>query len=281
VASWNVHSGVDGWGRPFDVTEGCRRLDADVLVLEETWAEDGAVPLAKMVGESLHYQLQNVTIARGTIFPPPPLVLRRWGPPLWKRSRHGPRVDLRSPHPGHAATSDGENARPGLSHARPKRGAIGLAVLSRLPVSSNRTFELGQLFGDPTKRYAIASEVLTGASAPGSAPGSPKVVVLGTHLSHLRHGSLSQVARLRKAASQFEGPDVTVVVAGDMNLPGAVMSVSFPGFHRAVKGRTWPAWRPLGQPDQILVQDGVNSSGQVVPIRGSDHLPVRAVVTLG
>ena len=32
AASFNVHAGIDGWGRPHDVLGLCRRLDADVLV---------------------------------------------------------------------------------------------------------------------------------------------------------------------------------------------------------------------------------------------------------
>ncbi len=40
VASFNLHAGIDGWGRPFDVVAACRDLDADVLVLQETWTPD-------------------------------------------------------------------------------------------------------------------------------------------------------------------------------------------------------------------------------------------------
>jgi hypothetical protein len=38
VASFNVHGGVDGFGRPFDVIAACGELDADLVVLQESWS---------------------------------------------------------------------------------------------------------------------------------------------------------------------------------------------------------------------------------------------------
>jgi hypothetical protein len=42
VANFNIHAGIDGWGRPYDFVSACRQIDADVLVLEETWTGDGS-----------------------------------------------------------------------------------------------------------------------------------------------------------------------------------------------------------------------------------------------
>ena len=33
LATFNVHMGVDGWGRPYDVVSGCAGLGADLLVM--------------------------------------------------------------------------------------------------------------------------------------------------------------------------------------------------------------------------------------------------------
>jgi endonuclease/exonuclease/phosphatase family metal-dependent hydrolase len=53
------------------------------------------------------------------------------------------------------------------------------------------------------------------------------------------------------------------------------------GWHKAVKGRTWPAWNPHSQIDHILVRGNVRvSSGDVLPAAGSDHRPVRAELIL-
>ena len=40
VASFNLHAGVDGWGRPTGALEHAARLNADVLVCPELWRGD-------------------------------------------------------------------------------------------------------------------------------------------------------------------------------------------------------------------------------------------------
>ncbi|HEY5010175.1 MAG TPA: hypothetical protein VIH73_03405, partial [Acidimicrobiales bacterium] len=43
VATFNLHAGVDGWGRPTNVLDHVASLNADVLILPELWrAESGA-----------------------------------------------------------------------------------------------------------------------------------------------------------------------------------------------------------------------------------------------
>jgi len=264
VASWNVHSGVDGWGRPFDVVAGCRSIDADVLVLEETWTPDSGRALARQVADALGYRVEEVAIARALMFEPPGHFERSWGPPLWGRSPHGTRVDTGPLRRGHG--------RPIM-----QRGTIGLAVLSRLAVGHVETWDLGRRFGDPTRRSAIAVEVM--AAEPGVL-GQRRALVVGTHLSHLRHGSLAQIAHLRRMLARRAGSVVPAVLAGDMNLPGPPLSILLPGWRRVVRARTWPAWRPIAQSDHILLTAAVAGSGEVLPIQGSDHLPVRARLTL-
>ena len=42
VATFNLHAGVDGWGRPTRVLDVVKELDADMLILPELWrADDG------------------------------------------------------------------------------------------------------------------------------------------------------------------------------------------------------------------------------------------------
>jgi endonuclease/exonuclease/phosphatase family metal-dependent hydrolase len=62
-----------------------------------------------------------------------------------------------------------------------------------------------------------------------------------------------------------------------MNLWGPPLVLLLPGWRRAVKGRTWPAWRPHSQTDHILVSAGVGVvDGRVVYVGNSDHRAVRA-----
>ncbi len=264
VASFNVHGGVDGFGRPFDVVAACGELDADVLVLQETWSPAAGEPLAARVGDALGYRVEELAMARARLSAPPEnaVVPSSWGPVVFQRGPWGLRV------------GEGRSRRRAAPRPRSPGNAVpgtwGLAVLSRVPVLGTTTIDLGQLRRDPARRGAIAVEV--------EIDGRP-VRVIGTHGSHLSHGSVLQLRALRRilAASESQG-----VLAGDMNLWGPPLSALLPRWTRAVRGRTWPAWRPLAQLDHVLVTDGVKvlDRGQVMPVRGSDHLPVRVRVTL-
>ncbi|MGH9103151.1 MAG: endonuclease/exonuclease/phosphatase family protein [Acidimicrobiales bacterium] len=278
VASCNVHAGVDGWGRALDVVGACRSMDADVLVLQETWRADGSVGLAEEVATSLGYACHEMRLARGRLDPvavPDERCsdpagdgsARRWGPPRRDAvtgEAWGP------PMRGRLSRRVLVLDRPGSRHSPPGpgRGSWGIAVLSRLPVVSEERIDLGQLRRDPARRGALRLELEAG--------GRSRLVVVGTHLSHLVQGSLLQLSRLRSALPE---PACAAILAGDMNLWGPPVSALLPGWRRAVRGRTWPAWGPHSQIDHILVTPAVATlSHDVLGPIGSDHRPVRALV---
>ena len=279
VASWNVHAGVDGWGRRFDVAAICRSIDADVMVLQETWSSDRGHGLAPQVGEILGYQVEEATMARALMLPPPPDPGRGWGPLPLGRARYGPRIERmsRGSEPDEKGSARSTGASSGV-----ERGTVGLAVLSRLKVEGVETWDLGRRNGGrSTRRCAIAVQVAK--CEPGSAE-LRRMLVVGMHLSHLRQGSLVQLSRLRGVLGSRHHLGVPTVLAGDMNMPGLPLSVLLPGWKPAVRGRTWPAWCPLAQSDHVLlggVSEGNGSGrGAVVQVQGSDHLPVRARLSL-
>jgi endonuclease/exonuclease/phosphatase family metal-dependent hydrolase len=280
VASWNVHGGVDGWGRRFDVAAGCRSIDADVIVLQETWSSDGGRGLASQVGESLGYHVQESTIARAVMLPPAADPGRGWGPLPVGRPMYGPRVDKLS---SRSATLGRGSERDGSASQGVERGTVGLAVLSRLEVEHFETWDLRRFrSGRSARRCAIALQVVS--DQPGSAE-PRRLLVVGTHLSHLRQGSLVQLWRLRRMLASHHDLEAPAVLAGDMNLPGPPLSALLPGWKRVVRGRTWPAWRPLAQSDHILIgsafeSNGSAGGGEVIRIQGSDHLPVRARLSI-
>jgi endonuclease/exonuclease/phosphatase family metal-dependent hydrolase len=268
VASFNVHGGVDGLGRPFDVVGACGELDADVLVLQESWSPAFGEPLARRVGDALGYRVEELSLTRARLSAPPALTgaavesgpAASWGAVVTPRGPYGLRVG--EPRPG--------RARPRRVAGTVEEGAWGIAVLSRLDLRTTTTLDLGQLTRDPARRGAIAVEIdVDGGS----------LRVIGTHLSHLSHGSVVQLRVLHRLLAVSAGP---AVLAGDMNMWGPPLSAMMPGWRRVVRGRTWPAWRPVAQLDHILVTAGVATvgAGQVVAVRGSDHLPVRARLTL-
>jgi endonuclease/exonuclease/phosphatase family metal-dependent hydrolase len=261
VASFNVHGGVDGRGRPFDVVAACRELDADVLVLQETWTPDQGESLTSRVGDALGYRVEELAMARARLSIPPAsdVVAPSWGPVLRVTGPYGLRVGDPRPGPAPAGTT-----------VITDHGTGGMALLSRVPLGATAMLDLGQLRRDPARRGAIAVEVDMG--------GRP-LRVIGTHMSHLSKGSVLQLRSLHRLITD---PATPAVLAGDMNLWGPPLSALLPGWSRIVRGRTWPAWRPVAQLDHILVTRGVRrlGAGQVMAAAGSDHLPVRARVTL-
>jgi endonuclease/exonuclease/phosphatase family metal-dependent hydrolase len=268
VASYNVHGGVDGWGRPFDVVEECRVIDADILVLQESWAPDGALSMAQQVARQLGYVVTELPFARGRMAAPPKRMHRRWGPRLWARSSHGMRLDRRR------SASIGSRAQARSGPGASRRGTWSIAVMSRLPVLHTETIDLGRLPTDAARRGAIIMDVDAGED------GTPFRVV-GTHLAHLSQGSLRHIATLRQKLEALAPPPR--VLAGDMNLWGPPLALLFPGWSRAVRGRTWPTWWwwPLAQSDHILVRSSIRvTSGEVLRIGGSDHFPVRASLVI-
>jgi len=125
IASFNLH-----WGRgtrrdgypPFDVVAACSTFEADVIVLQETWAPDGGPAQHDEVADALG--MRCVT-----------------GPPARVRMDPDPRV---------------VRAEPG---ERPGDGDSCLALLSRKPIRSTRTIPLPQLPLDTWPRALLHAEI--------------------------------------------------------------------------------------------------------------------------
>jgi endonuclease/exonuclease/phosphatase family metal-dependent hydrolase len=258
LASFNVHMGVDGWGRPFDVVSECRDLDADVLVMQESWApDDGSPSTAGQVATALGYQVvAEVGLAHARRYAALDTGSERWAP----RPRQ-----LRK-----ALVLDGEGwPSTGTQRGRPfVPGQWGVALLARIPFGDTVVLPLGQLRRDSARRCVIGTTVELGTG---------EVTVLGTHMSHITHGSHGQYRRLRQLLPPH---DRAGVLAGDMNLWGPPVNAYVPTWRRAVVGRTWPSHRPHSQLDHILVTPAVSVvTARVATRSGSDHRPV--VATLG
>ncbi len=61
IANYNMHCGMDGWGRPYDYVAAIAALDADVIVLEEAWtvAGDPSGGQAAEAARYLGYQVES------------------------------------------------------------------------------------------------------------------------------------------------------------------------------------------------------------------------------
>ena len=264
VASFNLHAGVDGWGRPFDVVEACKDLQADILVLQESWASEHGEDLTATVASALGFSAIARPLASGRRASPDPRAGASWKPPRdWRGSGHG--IYLDSELPLH------ETVTRSTRFAEAERGSWCLAVLSRTPLTDVTVIELGRLPGDRVRREAIVGRYDTAGGG---------LLVVGTHMSHLMYGSPAHYRRLSRAlgATTGAGP---AVLAGDMNLWGPAVGALFPAWRRTVRGRTWPSWRPHSQIDHILLTGPVACrDAGVVRVGRSDHLAVRARLAL-
>ncbi len=260
VANLNLHAGIDGWGRPYDMIAACRAIDADVLVLEEAWSPRDATSQAEEIAAALGYRAHQCVLAEGRRALPNPAATHRWMRPLdWRASAHALYLDSERP----LLPKVRRSAR--FLDAEP--GAWGIAVLSRFPALDHRRIDLGRLRRDRANRAALLVRLDLG---------DRPLTVVGTHMTHLTYGSPWHFRRLQQHLEAEVG-DAPAVLAGDMNLWGPPVRLLLRPWRQAVLGKTWPAWRPHSQVDHILVHGPVTvAAGEVLAAVGSDHRPVRA-----
>jgi endonuclease/exonuclease/phosphatase family metal-dependent hydrolase len=263
VANYNMHCGMDGWGRRYDYLAAISSLSADVIVLEEAWTAAGSAEgQAEDAARALGYQLVTHAHGEGRRIQPQPGATETWiaRPAFFDHNRALYLTGLR-PFP--------ENVQTLSRWQEAEEGTMSIAVLVRpsLPIESTRLVHMSVLPSDRVRRAALVVD-LTVEDRPLS--------VVGTHMSHLLHGSHRNWAELRRQLRTAARPDAVLV--GDMNTWGPLVHVFMPGWRRAVIGRTWPTWRPHSQIDHILVRGTVlrGRRGVVLPHAGSDHRPVRA-----
>lgn len=151
----------------------------------------------------------------------------------------------------------------------------GNAILSRLPILSSRNHDITVHPFEP--RGALEAEI--------DAWGRP-VRVLNTHLGLRFLERRRQVHRLLRIASARK--DVPLVLLGDFNewIPrvGCTKTLTH-HFATHAHLRTYPSVRPLFGLDRIYVNQaerlhGVEVVSHALARRASDHLPVKACVSL-
>jgi endonuclease/exonuclease/phosphatase family metal-dependent hydrolase len=259
IASFNIHAGVDGWGRPYDIVEACRTVDADVLVLQESWGPKGEPSSAELVAQHLGYSLTEQTLGGGRRCLPNVAAANSWKRPLdWRGTGHALLLDEKRPLPNRMTRSD--------RYRQAEPGRWSLALLSRNPVLSVRFFPYSDLARDVVHRGVLIA-ALEGFT------------LAATHMSHLSVGSPVQFRQLARLLNEHvTGP---AVLAGDMNLWGPPVRRLLPGWRPGVRGASWPSWRPHSQLDHLLVRGPLEVTGSaVLALTVSDHRPVRITVAL-
>ena len=261
VATFNLHAGIDAWGRPFDVVDAVCSLGADVMLLQECWTPDGGESDASLIARELGGYSVTVELAAGRRGTPDPNATEAWGRPRpYFEKDHGLYLDSKRPLQGALAMS--ERAATG------DPGSWGIAIVARTPLEEQVTVTFPDL-----RRDQVGRSVLTATTTIAGTPWHLACV----HMSHLLFGSPLHFTQLRRSLVEHRKDRAPFVLGGDMNAWGPLVSGQLPGLRRAVTGRTWPAWRPHSQLDHLLVNSAVDVlGGHVVDDRSSDHRPVIA-----
>jgi endonuclease/exonuclease/phosphatase family metal-dependent hydrolase len=128
---------------------------------------------------------------------------------------------------------------------------------------------LGGFVSDTADRKLLRADIeLDGGS----------LTVCTSHFPHLEHFSPMLRWRLRPVIPVAHQP---AVLMGDFNMWRWVSRFVVPGWHDTARGATWPAPRPFFQIDHLLATPPVlATAAEVVPVGGSDHLPIRATVSI-
>ena len=120
VASYNVHYGRDRRGRTFDVAEVCAALDADLLVVQESWLPDDSESAVDEAAARLGYQVRHVPMGPARV------------------SGRKPRLVPK----GHG------------------QGMLVISMLSRLPVRAESVIEMPNMPMDAApRRFALRTDV--------------------------------------------------------------------------------------------------------------------------
>jgi endonuclease/exonuclease/phosphatase family metal-dependent hydrolase len=169
IVSLNLHCGLSGTGRPFDVAAVLTGLDADIIAVQEAWWTTGEPGGPGRPGETgATDPVADAARARGA-----QLI----------------RTELS------AGISLAElNIAP-----RSDRGNWGIALLTRLPVERHEILNLGRVDGDFVGRAALICSV--------TAPGGWPLRMVCTHLSP-RLTSPAQLTRLTRHLSAAPAPTV-------------------------------------------------------------------------
>jgi endonuclease/exonuclease/phosphatase family metal-dependent hydrolase len=159
--------------------------------------------------------------------------------------------------------------------------AYGVALLSRLPVLSERTVRLPALrvpvpvvFSGRRRVQVVRDEPRVAAVA-HLATGDGALTVVSTHLSFLAGWNLLQLRRLVQGLAGEQ----RLVVAGDLNLPpDAVVRAS--RLRPLAAGATFPAHAPVRQIDHLLGRGAVTATGaRVWDLPLSDHRALSVELT--
>ncbi len=232
VATFNMHAGIDGWGRAFDYVKALSDIPADVIAVQEFFLTKDSYEKLHSFAMGRGMQLIIVPLADAMINNLNTPLLQDRGPKSWgPGGRPGRPGKVRSFYLLKRAignTSDSfpssitdfdryyDNTLTDSLFEMPRKrgikplaiGAVCLIFLSKLPIESYKLYRLAPLRSDMAKRCALVTTLKSANS---------EIEVAATHLGHITHGSLLQMRQLAGVCGQGNLPSV---ILGDFNCWG-------------------------------------------------------------
>ena len=262
VATFNLHAGVDGWGRATRVLEHAKELDADILICPETWRGDDGNDFYDELATGLNMRGLFVPLARAE------RVMSDDGGSSWQ-----PRLAHLSGEYGLYFTEHRQ-----LSRAQRRRrsgrpvesGAWGLSLLTRFEIEDIHVESLGRLARERVRRALIVATLRDGEQ---------RFHVLAIHGAHLSHGSYRQYRRVSELVAGLD-PSLPVLLGGDFNSWRPLLRVLLPGWTSLARARTWPSRHPHSQIDHLFGRGPWRRRASGAIDAGSDHRALWAEVTL-
>ncbi len=263
VATFNLHAGVDGWGRPTHALEHALGLGADVLICPEVWRGDDGTDFFEILCTALSMKGTFAPLARAE------RVTTGTGGATWQ-----PRLAHFTGERGlyfleHRTLSAQQRVHRAMHNAI-EHGSWGIGLFTSLEVQEFRLEELGRLSREKVRRALIVAKLLYEGQS---------VYVLAVHGAHLSHGSFRQYRTINQIVKTLE-PSIPVIAAGDFNSWRFLLRVMFPGWRTLARAKTWPARHPHSQIDHILGKGPWRSDGGRASDGGSDHRALVANITL-
>jgi endonuclease/exonuclease/phosphatase family metal-dependent hydrolase len=253
VVTYNLHAGVDGYGRANAVVDSAVALAPDLLFAQEVWRgehEDQFAELASRCSLAGHFvELgagERVTAAVGG---------RGWQSPLaLLRGETGLYFDERRELTAHQIAR--RRDAPGR-----QSGVWGLALLTRCEIVEITVGHLSQLRRDKVRRAYVVAELVDRGQ---------RFFAVAVHGAHLSHGSLGQYRELARRLDELSSR-APVILGGDFNCWRPLLRTVLPGWTSGVRARTWPAWRAHSQIDHLLLRGPWELGGGSAVTGPSDH----------
>ncbi len=236
TVTFNIHAGVDGYGRVTGALDELIDLRPDLVFVQELWRGD-TLDQFVIIRDKLNLQGDYASLGEGERVTAQPGG-RGWQQPL--ALLHGEEGLFFEGY---------RELKPRQAERRQKvqgleSGSWGVALLTNRQILSLRIEPLTQLPRDKVRRALIVAKLRDE---------DREFYAVALHGAHLSHGSLRQYREVAAHVTALSD-ELPTVIGGDFNCWRPLLRTVLPGWRSGVRRKTWPAWRPHSQIDHLLLR---------------------------